>query len=238
MKRSVALLTTLAGVSGCAGSGPEPDAGRDESDPPDAATAGGWVSLLQEDRAEAWRGFGREDLPEAWTVADSVLRFAPGGDGGDIVTRERYRDFELTLEWQVEEGGNSGIFFHVTEDADHTYETGPEMQVLDNARHPDGRDPLTSAGANYALHSPEADVTRPVGEWNEVRIRVEGPRVQHWLNGRKVVEYELWTEDWHARVRDSKFNEWSGYGLAREGHIALQDHGDPVRYRRIRIRRL
>src|SRR4030095_8858697 len=117
----------------------------------------------------AWRGFKRQDVPPAWRIEDGALTFAPtpGEDnGGDRITRDQYGDFELTLEWKISPGGNSGIMYRVTEAADRTYETGPEMQVLDNARHPDGKNPLTSAGSDYALYAPARDVTRPVGEWN------------------------------------------------------------------------
>jgi hypothetical protein len=158
--------------------------------------------------------------------------------GGDLITVDQYGDFELRLEWKIARGGNSGIMFHVTDDAGQTYETGPEMQVLDNGGHADGRDPVTSAGSNYALHAPTRDVTRPIGEWNEVRLLVRGPHVEHWLNGVKLLEYELWSPDWEARVQASKFKTMPGYGRARRGHIALQDHGDRVSYRNIRIKTL
>jgi hypothetical protein len=110
------------------------------------------------------------------------------------------------------------------------------MQILDNARHPDGKSPLTSAGANYGLHAPVRDVTRPVGEWNDVRLVVAGARVEHWLNGIKVVEYELWSPAWESLVKTSKFVTMPAYGRAKRGRIALQDHGDPVWFRNITIR--
>jgi hypothetical protein len=110
------------------------------------------------------------------------------------------------------------------------------MQVVDNVRHRDGKNPLTSAGSNYALHAPVRDVTRPVGEWNDVGLVVKSPHVEHWLNGVKIVEYELWSPDWEARVKASKFSTMPGYGRAKRGHIALQDHGDRVWYRHIKIR--
>jgi hypothetical protein len=118
------------------------------------------------------------------------------------------------------------------------YLTGPEMQVLDNGGHPDGKTPNTSAGSNFALHAPLRDVTRPVGQWNQARLVVNGSHVEHWLNGVKIVEYELWGDDWKARVAASKFKAMPRYGLARRGHIALQDHGDWVAFRNIRIRRI
>ena len=113
--------------------------------------------------------------------------------------------------------------------------TGCRHRRLDNAGHRDGRNPLTSAGSNYGLHAPTRDVTRPVGEWNEARMVVDGPSVEHWLNGERIVAYELWTDEWTSMVAETKFAEWPQYGLARRGHVGLQDHGDPVWFRNIKI---
>ena len=124
----------------------------------------------------------------------------------------------------------------MSEDHERVWETGPEMQVLNNAVHPDGRDPKTAAGSNYALHAPPRDLTRPVGEWNEVRILVQGQHVELWLNGEQVVAYELFSEDWERRVAESKFASMPRYGRNDRGHIALQNHGDPVWYRNIKLR--
>ena len=200
-----------------------------------AEEAAGW-KLLFDGTLDAWRGYRREDAPGGWSAAGGSLAFTPGVDGGTLITRERFADFELALEWKVAEGGNSGVFYRATEAERAPYWTGPELQVLDNTGHPDGRTPETAAGANYALHAPVADVTRPVGEWNRVRIVVRGARVEHWMNGVRIVEYELWTDEWRATVAATKFSEWPGYGMAETGHIGLQDHGDPVWYRNIRIR--
>jgi hypothetical protein len=175
-------------------------------------------------------------LPGGWQLTEGELSRL--GSGGDIVTVDQFEDFEMELEWKVAPGGNSGIFFHVSEDYDYVWETGPEMQVLDNEAHRDGLDPRTSAGANYALHAPIEDVSNPAGEWNHVRLVVEGPHVQHWLNGVLLLEYDLWSPDWEARVAASKFAAMPHYGRARSGHIALQDHGDDVWYRNISIRPL
>lgn len=197
----------------------------------------GW-RLLSDGTLDAWRGYRREDVPAGWSAAGNTIAFAPGVGSGSIITRELFTDFELVFEWRVEERGNSGVFYKVTEAERAPYWTGPEYQILDNAGHPDGRQPETSAGSNYALHAPTEDVTRPVGDWNEGRIVVRGPRVEHWMNGVMVVEYELWTDDWRRLVAETKFSEWPGYGMAEEGHLGLQDHGDPVWYRNVRIREL
>jgi hypothetical protein len=160
--------------------------------------------------------------------------------GGDIVTHEEFQDFELALEWKVEPGGNSGIMYRVAEapELETTWQSGPEYQVLDDARHPDGGSRLTAAGAVYGLYPAPAGVVKPAGEWNAVRIVVRGNRVEHWLNGVEMATYELGSPDWMARVAGSKFRRWPGYGRAAAGHIALQDHGDRVAYRNIRLRTL
>lgn len=198
----------------------------------------GWIALFDGSDLSAWRGYQREDIPAGWRVRDGLLVFVPGVEGGDILTRDQYGDFELELEWRVGPAGNSGIFYRATEERERIWHSAPEMQVLDDAGHADGRTPATSAGAAYALYPPAADVVRPAGEWNRVRIVARGPHVEHWLNGTKVVEYEAGSEDWNERVAASKFAEFPGFGQARRGHIGLQDHGDEVWYRNIRVRPL
>ena len=193
-----------------------------------------WKSLLDA-KATGWRGYRKKALPEGWKVVDGALTRI--GTGGDIVyAGESYGDFELELEWNISPKGNSGIFFRATEATEYVYENAPEMQVLDNIGHADGVSDLTAAGSNYALHPAPRDAVRPVGEWNAVRIVAKGAHVQHFLNGRLVVDYELWSPDWEAKVKASKFAKWPSYGRARTGFIGLQDHGDWVAYRNIRIR--
>ena len=253
---SLALLVCCASLQGCGAvndgrdANAAPDAAAAATPQPDGAAQGpapnrltpeeeeaGW-RLLFDGTLDGWRGYRRDDVPTGWQARDGALMFTPGGRGGTIITVDQYADFELALEWRVSEGGNSGIFYRTTEEEVQPYWTGPEMQVLDNGGHRDGRAPETSAGSNYALHGPTEDVTRPVGEWNEVRIVVRGPQVEHWMNGVRIVAYELWSDDWRGRVKRSKFGEWPGYGMARAGHIGLQDHGDAVWYRNIRVRTL
>ncbi|HWP99237.1 MAG TPA: DUF1080 domain-containing protein [Vicinamibacterales bacterium] len=198
--------------------------------------AQGWRLLFDGRTTKGWRGYRQKTMPEGWQVVDGALTRV--GKGGDIVTVDRFADFELRIDWKIAPGGNSGIFYRATEEEDAVWKTAPEMQILDNAAHRDGLKPETSAGSNYALHAPVKDVTRPPGEWNEARIVVRGNHVEHWLNGVKVVEYELGSPDWERRVQASKFKEHPRYGRAREGHIALQDHGDWVAFRNIKIREL
>jgi hypothetical protein len=198
--------------------------------------AAGWTVLFDGSSAAAWRGYRSATLPAGWSVVDGALTRT--GAGGDIVTRAEYSNFELTLEWKIAPGGNSGIMYRVTEDNEATYESGPEMQVLDDAAHPDGGSRLTAAGACYGLYPSPAGIVKPAGEWNRVRILVAGSHVEHWLNGVKVAEYSLGSAEWKAKVAASKFSQWPGYGKAARGRIALQDHGDSVAYRDIRIREL
>ena len=205
----------------------------------DAERNDGWTLLFDGKTTSGWRGFKQQTVPDGWQVVDGAL--ARVGKGGDIVTVEQYESFDLKFDWRIAPKGNSGVFFHVAEapDLNAVYRTGPEYQLLDNDGHPDAKNgPDRFAGANYALHPPARTVVRPVGEWNESRLVVRGAHVEQWLNGVKVVEYELWSDDWKARVAKSKFNTMPRYGLEKRGHIALQDHGDAVAFRNIKIKAL
>ncbi len=204
----------------------------------DAERRAGWRLLFDGKTTNGWRGFRKNYMPNGWRVVDGCLTRV--GTGGDIITEDQFDNFELKLEWRISAGGNSGIFYRVTEGDDKkwVWRTGPEMQVLDNAEHADGQNPKTSAGANYALHAPVRDVTEPVGLFNKVRIIVDGGHVEHWLNGVKIVQYDLGSEAWETLVKNSKFKSLPDYGRMKKGHIALQDHGDKVWYRNIKIRPL
>ena len=198
--------------------------------------SGGWKVLFDGKSLDAWKGFKTAAPGAGWQIVDGTLHRA--GQGGDLVTKEQFGDFELELEWKVAGPGNSGIFFRGLDEGETIWHGAPEMQILNNAEHRDGKEPLTSAGSNYAVHAPVRDVTKPIGEWNQVRLIARGAHVEQWLNGVKVVEYELWSPDWEARVKKSKFIKYPQYGRAKRGHIGLQDHGDPVWFRNIRIKPL
>jgi cytochrome c len=161
-------------------------------------------------------------------------------DGGDIVTSEEYENFELKMEWKISPCGNSGIFYSVVESRDnqHGYQTGPEMQILDNTCHPDARFKTHKAGDLYDLIECTYVTVKPAGVWNKVRIIKNKGKVEHWLNGVKVVEFEMYTDHWREMISQSKFKDMSGFGQAAKGKIALQDHNDKVWFRNIKIRRL
>ncbi len=202
----------------------------------DAEKKSGWQRLFDGTTTAGWHGYARKGMPDGWKVVDGELTRV--GMGGDIVTDRKFKDFELTLEWKIESGGNSGIFYRGVENVPERplFYSAPEMQVLDDAKHPDGKSPLTSAGSAYGLYPAPRGVVKPANEWNQVRLVVKGNHVEHWLNGTKIVAYELGSADWAARVKKSKFVEWPEYGKAAEGVIGLQDHGNRVAYRSIKIK--
>jgi len=204
---------------------------------PAGVTAGPWIDLLAGGAAPHWRTYRDSTLASGWRY-DAATKILRRDAGKDIITKRQFGDFELELEWKVGPKGNSGIFYRATEATGVIYENAPEMQILDNAGHRDGGSPLTSAGANYALHAPPRDVSKPAGQWNAVRIVAVGAHVEHWLNGVKLLEYEQGSPEWQALVAKSKFAAWPPYGQAMRGHIGLQDHGDVVEFRHIRIREL
>jgi hypothetical protein len=179
----------------------------------------------------------RTALTNGWTAENGTLTKTASVE--DILTNDQYANFELTLDWKIATGGNAGIFYRGTEEYDHIYWSAPEYQLLDDANAPDGKSRLTSAAAAYALYPPPAGIVKPAGEWNSTRILVNGAHVEHWLNGQKVVQYELWSPDWEAKVKASKFKDWPNYGRAKSGYIAIQgDHNGVLTLRNIKIRTL
>ena len=223
MLRTWLLTCVLAGTSLLA---VEPNSLTEEE------AAAGFQLLFDGQSLTGWTIRGSDAIPENWIIDAGALH--RHGRGGSIASVATFSDFELRLQWKVAEGSNSGIFFR-DDCAPNRQHRAHEMQVLDNERHANGKDPLTSAGASYALYAPSEDATRPVGEWNDVRIVARGQQIEYWLNDVNVVSFEIGSEDWLARVAKSKFSKRDGFGLVPDGHIVLQDHGDPVWFRSIRI---
>jgi hypothetical protein len=201
------------------------------------ARADSWVSLVGSDSAPALRGWKDPGLPAGWRVHNGVL--SKNGPVDDLVTTGTYGNFELRFDWKIGKAGNSGIFYRATREYDHVYWSGPEYQLLDDAHAPDGAIRKTAAGSAYALYGAPAGVVRPFGHWNTSRLIVDGHHVQHWLNGRKVVDYELAGAQWRDLVAASKFAEYPHYGLAPAGLIGIQgDHPGELEIRHLRIREL
>lgn len=200
----------------------------------------GFVRLTDKDGREHWLEYGlhneRDTWPANWEFENGVLH-AKGG-GADLRTRQEYGDFDLRFEWKISPSGNSGVMYRVSQEEDPAYYTGPEYQVIDDVHNEDAANPETSAASVYALYAPEKRVAKPAGEWNEARIVVRGNDVEHYLNGVRVLQCEIGSEDWNRRVQASKFGAWPKFGKNRRGFIDLQDHGDEVWYRNVRIKTL
>jgi len=213
-------------------------------------TQNGWELLFDGQSTSKWRGANSETFPErGWYVEDGMLvvEAAEGeesGNGGDIVTKEEYTDFELSLDFKITEGANSGIKYYVTEQYNSGKSAiGLEYQVLDDDKHPDAKKGNNGKGTRtvsslYDLIAAEGKEVNPVGEWNHARIVSQGGKVQHFLNGKKVVEYDRFSEEFAQRIQNSKYKDWEGFGVWESGHILLQDHGNQVFYKNIKVREL
>lgn len=210
-----------------------------------------WKLLFDGKNTEGWRGYGKDSFPQGWIIEDGTLKVqgsgaGEAGGGGDIIFDEEFKDFELTLEYKVSEGGNSGIFYLAKEiEGEPIYTSAPEYQILDNERHPDarlGKNGNRKAASLYDLIPAEPQNAKPAGEWNKVSIIVYRGTVIHSQNGENVVEYHLWTDEWKKMVANSKFKDWDNFlnagGDDKKGYIGLQDHGDDVWFRNIKIKQL
>jgi hypothetical protein len=197
----------------------------------DEQKAEGWKLLFDGQTTDGWKNYKKDTIGKGWKVVDGALTRAAEG-AGDIVTADQYDAFELVLEYRIGKEGNSGIMYHVSEEGDTPWMTGPEIQVQDNK---DGHDPQKS-GWLYQLYDSETDATKPAGEWNEVRILITPDKCEHYMNDVKYCEYVKGSDDWNERVAKSKFGDMPHFGKPTKGYICLQDHGDPVSYRNIRIR--
>jgi len=197
----------------------------------------GWRLLFNGKNLDGWRKFQGKEI-SGWKVIDGVLNNSGVGSdhGGDIVTSEKFQNFKLYLEWKVAPQSNSGIFYHVNEKLGGAiYESAPEYQLIDDKGWPDKIHDDQYSGADYAMYAPQNAVVKNINEWNETLIIVEGSHVQHFLNGVKVVEYNLWDADWNLRKEKGKWKDFPSYGMAKKGQIGLQDHGGLAQFRNIKI---
>ena len=210
----------------------------------DAEKAEGWELLFDGESLAGWHGYNGRPL-DSWSVEDCTIMAAGtesnrGGDRrGDLTTDREFTNFELALEWKASEGGNSGLIYAIVEDPAYEapWMTGPEYQLMDDAT----REPkdITSTASDYDMLAPSTEKElKPAGEWNTSRIVVNGPHVEHWLNGKKVLEFERWSDEWKERVAAGKWARYEDYGLAETGRIAIQDHGSRFWFRNVKIREI
>lgn len=205
-----------------------------------------WEILFDGTSLDHWRGYQKDSMPAGWRIENEAMAFVPGeSHGNDILTKKTYTNFILSLEWKIAEGGNSGIFWGVQEDEAYPYifQTGPEIQVLDDAKHPDSfvGEGTHKAGSLYDMIAPsDLSVVKPAGEWNlcVIEINHETNQGTVTLNGTKIVTFPVHGKEWDTMVANSKFKDWEGFGVSQTGHIGLQDHGDKVWFRNIKIKEL
>ena len=199
-----------------------------------------WTVLFDGSSTEHFRGYKLEGMPDqGWVIEGDALHIKPKSRVPDLITKEKYSDFDLRFEWKVSSGANSGIMYRVAEGKGAAYFTGPEYQILEDSNHGDGKNPKTSSGALYALvPCNDKKTLKPVGEWNTTRIVIEDNKVQHWLNGEKVVSYEWASDEIKGLIANSKFKKWERFMTQDTGHIAFQNHNDAVWFRNIKIKDL
>lgn len=198
----------------------------------------GWKLLFNGSDFSGWKKFQGKEIT-GWKIIDGVLNNSGEGSdhGGDIVTKEKFQNFELYMEWKISPKSNSGIFYHVNEKVGTAiYESGIEYQLIDDKGWPDKLHDDQYSGANYGMNPPQNASVKPITEWNQTRILVSGTHVEHYLNGVKVVDYQLWDADWYKHKENGKWNDYPYYGLAKKGNIGLQDHGGLTQFRNIKIR--
>lgn len=194
----------------------------------------GWMLLFDGKSTEHWKNYRKDAVGKGWVVQDGAIVWK-GRGAGDIITKDQFESYELVLEYKISKGGNSGLMFGVTEEENTPWKTGPEIQIQDNV---DGHDPQ-KAGWLYQLYKPDTDATKPPGEWNELRLKlVKDGTSTVWMNGVKYYDFVQGSDDWDSRVAKSKFAKMPKFGKHKKGHICLQDHGNDVAFRNIKIRKL
>jgi hypothetical protein len=233
---SILLAAGLFSISAIAGTG-DPVASAKKQ----AAKKGAWVSLFDGKTLNGWHGYNKKAKVDNWIAKDGILSCVETPDGAvnaDIVTDKEYGNFELSWEWTIGKGSNSGVMYHVIENPkyQYTFATGPEYQLIDEVGWDGKLEEWQKAGADYAMHLPnDKKVLKPAGEWNTSRIVFNKGHVEHWLNGAKILEFQAWSADWNDKKKNGKWKDEPDYGMAKKGRIALQAHGGKVAFRNIKI---
>ena len=242
---SLAVLTLLsAACSQSSDSKTAADVETAQTETAASATKGEWIELFDGKSLAGWHGYNKTGEVSNWTVEDGALvclGAAKDAHGGDIVTDQKFDNFELTWDWKVDKGSNSGVMYHVVEDPKYKapYETGPEYQIIDDIGFPEKLEDWQQAGANYGMQvANEKKKLKPVGEWNSSKIVYNNGHVEHWLNGEKIVEFEDNTPEWNKEKTEGKWKDYPDYATAKSGAIALQDHGNKAYFKNIKIKQL
>lgn len=203
-----------------------------------------WVRLFDGKTLNGWHGYNKPGTVKNWKIENGslvCLGAAKDASGGDLTTDKKFSNFELIWDWKVDKGSNSGVMYHVLEGSKYhsPYETGPEYQIIDDIGFPEKLEEWQKAGANYAMHTANNQkVLKPVGGWNSSKIIFNRGHVEHWLNGKKIVEFQTWSDDWNTKKTNGKWKDYPDYGIAKIGEIALQDHGNKAYFKNILIREL
>lgn len=242
---SLVVLTLLSGAcSQSSDSKTAAEAETAQTETAASATEDEWIELFDGKSLAGWHGYNKTGEVSNWTVEDGALvclGAAKDAHGGDIVTDQKFDNFELTWDWKVDKGSNSGVMYHVVEDPKYKapYETGPEYQIIDDIGFPEKLEDWQQAGANYGMQvANEKKKLKPVGEWNSSKIVYNKGHVEHWLNGEKIVEFEDNTPEWNKEKTEGKWKDYPDYATAKSGAIALQDHGNKAYFKNIKIKQL
>lgn len=210
----------------------------------DAEKAEGWKLLFNGKNMDGWRAF-KNKPSDSWTVdsTDGTLhclgsKTDKSDKRADLITTDKFEDFELSLDWKLAPQGNSGVLYMVNEDFEYSFKSGPEYQLIDDNNFPEKLEDWQKTGANYAMGGPLVAAAKPIGEWNNTRILVNGNHVEHWLNGQKTAEYELNSPEWKKAKETGKWKDAKGYAATKKGHICFQDHGSEIWFKNVKIKTL
>lgn len=252
MKKNIKTILVIAAlfilIIGCGSNNSDTAKTTDKKMDTDTTTATrqpsdtGWTTLFDSISLSGWRTY-QNKKSDSWSVQDGSLHCIGSTEDksdmrADLITNDEYENFDLLVDWKISPKGNSGIMYMVTEKDSTAYKTGPEYQIIDDKNFPEKLEDWQKTGANYAMNPAPTAEPKPVGEWNHTEIIVNKGHVEHWLNGKKIVEYELWSDEWKANKAKRKWKDAPDYGMSKTGHIALQDHGSEAWFRNIKIRKL
>jgi len=239
------LIAAVIGFSACNNqSGQTGDTAQTDADSTEVTTEDEWISLFDGESLAGWHSYNKTEPVDNWIIEDGALvclGAAEHDTGGDIVTDREFDNFELVWDWKLEGGSNSGVMYHVVEDPKYKgpYETGPEYQMIDDEGWPGELEEWQKTGADYAMNlANDKKKVKPIGEWNNSKIVYDNGHVEHWLNGEKIVEFEVGTDEWNKEKEEGKWKDFPDYASVKKGKIALQDHGKKAYFKNIKIKEL